>query len=95
MSKDGQDYRALLYLEISRRLERKSLAPAPKVIWVSRTRIERTCVVCRRAVRSGQVQNEFIAEDGMKASSHTLCLQTWVDATRALTSADGRNTSRR
>ena len=58
-----------LYLEVSKRLGLKSLAPAPKVVWVSRPRVERTCVVCGRAVRSGQVQNEFIADDGTKAAS--------------------------
>lgn len=82
----------MLYLEVLKRLERKTLAPAPKVVRVSRAAVQRACVVCRRAIRSGQVQNEFIADDGTKASSHAFCLQTWVDATRALTSADGRNT---
>ena len=82
-------HRSSLYLEVSKRLERKSLAPAPKVVWVSRTHVERTCVVCGRAIRSGQLQKEFIADDGTTAASHTLCLQTWVDVTRALTSADG------
>ena len=91
---DGKDYHSPLYLEVSKRLERKSLAPAPKVVRVSRAAVQRACVVCRRAVRKGQVQNEFTTDDGTKAASHTLCLQTWVDATRALTGADGGNTSR-
>ena len=46
-------------------------------------------------MRLGQVQNEFTADDGTKASSHTLCLQTWVDATQALTRTDvGKNERR-
>jgi hypothetical protein len=72
-----------LYLEVRRRLEQGTLPPAPIQVQVGRAIREHICVVCQRLIRPGQVQNEFRADDGARASVHTLCLRAWVDVSRA------------
>jgi len=73
----------LLYLEVRKRLEQGTLTPAPIQVWVKRAIRDHTCIVCQRMIRPGRVQNEFRADDGARASVHTLCLRAWVDVSRA------------
>ena len=72
-----------LYPEVRKRLEQGTLTPPPKEVQVKKATREHTCVVCQQVIRPGQVQNDFRADDGAKASVHTLCLRAWVDVSHA------------
>jgi len=77
-----------LYPEVRKRLEQGTLTPPPKEVQVKKATRKQTCVVCQRLIRPGQVQNDFRADDGARASVHTLCLRAWVDVSRALKAAE-------
>ena len=74
-----------LYQSVRARLQHRTLPLAPKVVHARRATVERACIVCRRSIRPGSIQHEFVAADGRKDWSHTLCLRVWVDATVGLT----------
>jgi len=69
-----------LYLEVRKRLERGALAPPSKLVRIGKATNVQTCIVCKRAIRPGQLQNEFRTDEGAKESVHTLCLRVWVIA---------------
>ncbi len=72
-----------LYQEVRKRFEQGTLTSPPKQVQVGRAIRRHTCVVCERLNRPGQVQNAFRADEGARASVHTLCLRAWVDVSRA------------
>ena len=72
-----------LYLEVRKRLERGALAPPSKLVRIGKATNVQTCIVCKRAIRPGQLQNEFRTDEGAKESVHTLCLRVWVDVSHA------------
>ena len=73
-----------LYQHVRTRLQHHTLPLAPKLVHVKRATVEQVCIICRRSIRPGSVQHEFVAADGRKDWSHTLCLRVWVDATVGL-----------
>jgi len=79
----ADDHEPPLYPEIRKRLEQGKLTRPPKKVQVKKATREQTCVVCQQVIRPGRVQNDFRADDGARASVHTLCLRAWVDVSRA------------
>jgi len=84
MQESTAHFESPLYIEVRKRLQRGSLAPAPRTVQVSRAASEQTCVVCQRVIRLGQMLNESVNNGRGPESMHTLCLRVWVDASRAL-----------
>jgi hypothetical protein len=71
-----------LYFNVCERLERGKLPRAPKMVRVGKATHDRTCIVCQRVIRPGQMLNESITDDGPKEFTHTLCLRAWADVSR-------------
>ena len=77
-----------LYDQVRARLHRQTLPSAPRIVFAGRATVPRACIVCRRRIRPGAMQHEFVAEDGTKRWTHTLCLRIWVEATAGLRSGE-------
>jgi len=75
-----------LYDRVRVRLHQHTLPPAPKLVLAGRATVQRVCIVCRRAIRQGMMQHEFVAVDGRRDWTHTLCLRVWIDVTIELRS---------
>jgi len=86
MQKSTEHFEPPLYVEIRKRLQRGSLAPAPRMARVSRLSPRKTCAACQRVIRLGQMLKESVTTGQASESVHTLCFRVWVDASRALES---------
>jgi len=75
-----------LYDRVRARLHQHTLPPAPKLVLAGRATVRRVCIICRRAIRQGMMQHEFVAADGQRDWTHTLCLRVWIDVTLELRS---------
>ena len=84
MQESTEHFESHLYADIRKRLQRGSLAPAPRMVRVSKATSAQTCVVCQRVIRLGEMLNESVTNGRGSESVHTLCLRVWVEASRAL-----------
>ena len=84
----ADDHEPPIYPEVRKRLEQGILSRPPEEVQVKKATREHTCVVCQQVIQPGRVQNDFRADDGARASVHTLCLRAWVDVSRALKAAE-------
>jgi len=75
-----------LYDRVRARLHQHTLPPAPKLVLAGRATVRRVCIICRRAIRQGMMQHEFVAADGQRDWTRTLCLRVWIDVTLELRS---------
>jgi len=75
-----------LYDRVRVRLQQHMLPPAPKLVLAGRATVRRVYIICRRGIRQGMMQHEFVAADGQRDWTHTLCLRVWIDVTLELRS---------
>src|SRR5215472_2765783 len=73
-ARTGRGHAPPPFLEVRKRLERRTLRAPPRQVRVGKAAGEHTCVVCERVIRRGMIQNEFSADGGGTAFVHTLCL---------------------